>query len=54
MLLEAEVQVKTYADGAAASRVQERRPDLGIFDIKMPRMDGMELSAASARASSFR
>ena len=45
MLLEAEgFQVKTYADGAAALEgLNQAPPDLAIFDIKMPRMDGMEL-----------
>ena len=37
-------KVETYTDGASALEgLQARRPDLGIFDIKMPRMDGMEL-----------
>jgi two-component system response regulator ChvI len=45
MLLEAEgFQIKTYSDGAAALEgLSQAPPDLGIFDIKMPRMDGMEL-----------
>ena len=45
MLLEAEgFQVKTYSDGASALEGLSQTPaDLGIFDIKMPRMDGMEL-----------
>jgi two-component system response regulator ChvI len=45
MLLEAEgFQVKTYADGAAALEgLNQTPPDMAIFDIKMPRMDGMEL-----------
>ena len=45
MLLEAEgFQVKTYTDGAAALEgLNQAPPDLAIFDIKMPRMDGMEL-----------
>ena len=45
MLLEAEgFQVKTYSDGASALEgLSQTPPDLGIFDIKMPRMDGMEL-----------
>jgi two-component system, OmpR family, response regulator ChvI len=45
MLLEAEgFQVKTYSDGASALEgLNQTPPDLGIFDIKMPRMDGMEL-----------
>ncbi|MEM9733313.1 MAG: response regulator transcription factor [Pseudomonadota bacterium] len=37
-------KVETYTDGASAlDGLQMRRPDLAIFDIKMPRMDGMEL-----------
>lgn len=37
-------KVETYTDGASALEgLQARRPDLAIFDIKMPRMDGMEL-----------
>ena len=45
MLLEAEgFQIKTYNDGASALEgLAQSPPDLGIFDIKMPRMDGMEL-----------
>ena len=45
MLLEAEgFQVKTYNDGAAALEgLNQTPPDMAIFDIKMPRMDGMEL-----------
>jgi two-component system response regulator ChvI len=43
--LEAEgFHVRTYTDGAAAlSALTTAPPDLAIFDIKMPRMDGMEL-----------
>ena len=37
-------RVDTYTDGnAALIGFEQRRPDLAIFDIKMPRMDGMEL-----------
>ena len=45
MLLEAEgFQVKTYNDGASALEgFKTSPPDLAILDIKMPRMDGMEL-----------
>jgi two-component system response regulator ChvI len=43
--LEAEgYRVETYTDGASAlDGLTARKPDLAIFDIKMPRMDGMEL-----------
>lgn len=43
--LEAEgFEVRTYADGDEAYRGLQGRPvDLAILDIKMPRMDGMEL-----------
>ncbi|MEO1265617.1 MAG: response regulator, partial [Pseudomonadota bacterium] len=45
MALEAEgYKVRTYADGQEAmENLNEESADLGIFDIKMPRMDGMEL-----------
>ncbi|MGH7185302.1 MAG: response regulator [Pseudomonadota bacterium] len=45
MALEAEgYKVRTYTEGAAALEALTEDPaDLGIFDIKMPRMDGMEL-----------
>ncbi len=43
--LEAEgFDVRTYTDGAAAlAALTTTPPDLAVFDIKMPRMDGMEL-----------
>ena len=45
MALEAEgYSVQKYNDGAAALQgLQDAPPDMAIFDIKMPRMDGMEL-----------
>ncbi len=45
MTLEAEgYQVDTYTDGASGLEgLTTDRPDLAILDIKMPRMDGMEL-----------
>ena len=45
MTLEAEgFEVRTYVDGDSAMRGLSARPvDLAILDIKMPRMDGMEL-----------
>jgi len=37
-------RVQTYTDGASALQgLSQDPPDLAIFDIKMPRMDGMEL-----------
>src|SRR6056297_1281917 len=45
LALEAEgYKVRTYSDGVdALEGLSETPADLGIFDIKMPRMDGMEL-----------
>ena len=45
MVLEAEgFDVRTYTDGASAlAALSQSQPDLAILDIKMPRMDGMEL-----------
>jgi len=45
MTLEAEgYQVATYTDGASGLEgLTSDQPDLAILDIKMPRMDGMEL-----------
>src|SRR5690606_20120303 len=45
MALEAEgFEVRTYADGDEALRGLTGRPvDLAVLDIKMPRLDGMEL-----------
>jgi two-component system response regulator ChvI len=45
MALEAEgFEVRTYTDGSEALRGLSQRPaDLAVLDIKMPRMDGMEL-----------
>ena len=35
---------RVYTDGQAALRAfADNPPDLGVFDIKMPQMDGMEL-----------
>ncbi len=43
--LEAEgYQINTYSDGVSALQgLEDNPPDMAIFDIKMPRMDGMEL-----------
>src|SRR6185503_8466075 len=45
MLLEQEgYHVRSYTDGASAlAALSATPPDLAILDIKMPRMDGMEL-----------
>ena len=45
MTLEAEgFEVETYNDGQAALDAFNRKlPDMAVFDIKMPRMDGMDL-----------
>ncbi|WP_417316955.1 response regulator [Emcibacter sp.] len=45
MALEAEgFDVKTYTDGAAALEgLNRNNTDMAVLDIKMPRMDGMEL-----------
>ncbi len=45
MALEAEgFKVKTYSDGEEGFKgVTENTPDLVVLDIKMPRMDGMEV-----------
>ncbi len=45
MALEAEgYRINTYTDGVSALKgLEDNPPDIAIFDIKMPRMDGMEL-----------
>lgn len=45
MLLEQEgYEVRSYSDGSSAfSALSANAPDLAILDIKMPRMDGLEL-----------
>ncbi len=55
MALEAEgFKVKTYNDGSEALRGISSSPvDLAILDIKMPRMDGMELLGHLRRASNL-
>jgi two-component system response regulator ChvI len=53
MALEAEgFAVRTYADGAEALRGIAAQPvDLVVLDIKMPRMDGMEMLGRLRRTS---
>jgi two-component system response regulator ChvI len=55
MALEAEgFKVQTYTDGSAALDSLSRSPvDLAVVDIKMPRMDGMELLERLRRKSSL-
>jgi two-component system response regulator ChvI len=53
MTLEAEgFAVRSYTDGAEALRALVAQPvDLAVLDIKMPRMDGMELLEKLRRSS---
>ena len=53
--LEAEgFSVQTYKDGEDALRGLDQQPvDLAILDIKMPRLDGMELLQRIRRDSSL-
>ncbi|HEV2264072.1 MAG TPA: response regulator transcription factor [Stellaceae bacterium] len=53
--LEAEgFAVRTYNDGAEALKAMTAQPvDLAILDIKMPRMDGMELLATLRKQSAM-
>ena len=55
MSLEAEgFEVRTYADGDEAFRGLSQRPvDLAVLDIKMPRMDGMELLSRLRKVSNM-
>lgn len=55
ILLENEgYNIRTYNDGAAAlTALTAEPPDLAIFDIKMPRMDGMELLRRLRQQSSL-
>ena len=55
MTLEAEgFAVRTYSDGADALRGLVQQPvDLAVLDIKMPRMDGMELLEKLRKTSSL-
>jgi two-component system response regulator ChvI len=46
--------VRTYHDGAAAlAALTEQPPDVAILDIKMPRMDGVELLRRLRQTSSL-
>jgi len=53
MALEAEgFEVRTYSDGDEALKALSTRPvDLAVLDIKMPRMDGLELLGALRKDS---
>ncbi len=55
MALEAEgYDVRTYGDGEEALRDLTQRPvDVAVLDIKMPRMDGMELLSRLRRQSAL-
>ena len=55
MTLEAEgFEVETYNDGQAAlDAFNKRMPDMAVFDIKMPRMDGMDLLQRVRQKSSM-
>jgi len=55
MTLEAEgFEVETYNDGQAAlDAFNKRLPDMAVFDIKMPRMDGMDLLQRVRQKSSM-
>ena len=47
-------EVETYNDGATALYgLLDNPPDLAVFDIKMPRMDGMELLRRLRKKSSL-
>jgi len=55
MTLESEgFTVRTYTDGADALRgITAQPPDLAVLDIKMPRMDGMELLSRLRKQSAM-
>src|SRR4029078_2505074 len=46
--------VRTYTDGATAlAALSEAPPDIAILDIKMPRMDGVEVLRRLRQASNL-
>jgi two-component system response regulator ChvI len=55
MTLEAEgFEVRTFTDGETALRSLSHRPvDLAVLDIKMPRLDGMELLSRLRKTSTL-
>ena len=55
MALEAEgFNVRTYTDGQSALQaLSQQRVDLAVLDIKMPRMDGLELLSRLRKQSSM-
>ena len=49
-----EYDVRTYSDGAQALAGLTQKPvDIAVFDIKMPRMDGMDLLSRLRKISSI-
>ena len=45
---------RVYSDPVTALKaVGDNPPDLGVFDIKMPGMDGIELNSRTRRSSSM-
>ena len=55
MALEAEgFSVRTYEDGDAALKALQAKPvDLAVLDIKMPRLDGLELLSRLRKTTSL-
>ena len=47
-------EVRTYTDGASALQaINQSPPDMAVLDIKMPRMDGMDLLQHLRRKTSM-